>query len=291
MLTALDRAIVAVGDLEAATRDYRRLLGRGPTIRGESGDPATRTACFRLASMTLELREGLLDVPEGACRDPRGEGVCALLFETEDMQACTAWLRGRGIDLVGQHSGQSTDERTGASRRWQRAWISPVLTRGVAIGVCCEDPDGEPPPSSSFEEDSRQAVHDLDHVVISTGDGEAARRFYAEGLGLRLALDRGFEHRGLRMLFFRVGGVTVEVVAALGAGRPDRAGGSREIPMDRFAGLAWQVEDLEAIHARLGQQEFDVSGHRAGHKPGTRVCTVRAPTCEVPTLLIGADRG
>ena len=286
MLTALDRAIVAVEDLESATRDYRQLLGRKPTyhgesIRGEGGEAGgARTACFRLASTSLELRS---DTPD--------EGLCALSFETEDLAACAAWLRGRGIDLLGPLPGASTDERTGAIRRWKTALISPALSRGIRIGVRCEDPDSDPPPPASGCVDPREAVHDLDHVVISTSDGEAARSFYGDALGLRLALDRSFEERGIRILFFRVGGVTIEVVAALEGGREAEAASSGKLPPDRFGGLAWQVGDVRAIHARLGRQGFDLSEQRAGHKPGTRVCTVRAKTHAVPTLLIGADLG
>jgi len=53
--------------------------------------------------------------------------------------------------------------------------------------------------------------------VLRTRDPEAARAFFGEGLGLRLALDREFPAWGARLLFFRVGGVTVEVAAELGS--------------------------------------------------------------------------
>jgi hypothetical protein len=55
---------------------------------------------------------------------------------------------------------------------------------------------------------------------------------------------------------------------------------------DAFGGLAWRVPNVDAIRARLLGSGFDVSEVRAGHKPGTRVCTVRRPTHGVPTLLI-----
>ena len=115
--------------------------------------------------------------------------------------------------------------------------------------------------------------------MVQSSDLEASGAFYGETLGLRLALDRSFEARGLRMLFFRVGGVTVEVVGRLGA--PTQAAAH-----DRFGGLAWRVPDADAARGRLAAAGFDPSEVRPGHKPGTRVFSVRANTCGVPTLFI-----
>jgi hypothetical protein len=50
----------------------------------------------------------------------------------------------------------------------------------------------------------------VDHVVLRTADPDAALALYGSGLGIRLALDQAFD--GIRMLFFRTGGVTLECV-------------------------------------------------------------------------------
>jgi hypothetical protein len=92
-------------------------------------------------------------------------------------------------------------------------------------------------------------------------------------MGIRLALDRDLG--ATRMLFFRVGGVTLEVVQ-----RPDAGA------QDSFYGMAYRVADLDAAHARLRAAGFVVSDPRDGNKPGTRVFTVRAGTCGVPTLVL-----
>ena len=42
---------------------------------------------------------------------------------------------------------------------------------------------------------------------------------------------------------------------------------------------------------RLAREGFALSEDRAGHKPGTWVCTLREQTHGVPTLLIGLDFG
>jgi hypothetical protein len=96
---------------------------------------------------------------------------------------------------------------------------------------------------------------------------------------LHLALDREFPKRGLRMLFFRSAGVTLEFVGALSA--PADTGGP-----DSFYGIAYRVGDLEAWRGRLLRAGVDVSEIRPGQKAGTRVVSVRCGAAGVPTLFI-----
>ena len=121
-------------------------------------------------------------------------------------------------------------------------------------------------------------AHAIDHVVVRTTDPERAVALWRDRLGLRLALDRAFPARGLRMLFFRSAGVTLEFVAAIG--EPDPAG------RDALDGIAWQVRDLDACRVRLVAAGLDESPVRDGFKAGTRVATARSGTGGVPTLLI-----
>jgi hypothetical protein len=88
----------------------------------------------------------------------------------------------------------------------------------------------------------------------------------------------------MRLLFFRVGGVTVEIAAAL-----DPASAEPDPRRDRLFGLSWRVGDADAARRRLAEAGFDVSEVRAGRRPGTRVASVRSGTCGVPTLILGPD--
>jgi catechol 2,3-dioxygenase-like lactoylglutathione lyase family enzyme len=115
--------------------------------------------------------------------------------------------------------------------------------------------------------------------VVVTADAEAAKRLYGDALGLRCALDREFPQWGARLIFHRVGDVTVELAARLDAADLDPA-------RDRLFGLSWRVPDADAARARLLAAGVDASEVRTGRKPGTRVLTVRSGTCGVPTLLI-----
>jgi len=124
------------------------------------------------------------------------------------------------------------------------------------------------------------AVAAIDHVVVHSQNLDRALGLWRDRLGVRLALDREFPVRGLRMLFFRSAGVTLEFVGQL----PPPADTSGP---DRFYGLAYRVPNLEHCRERLLASGFDVSTVRAGNKPGTVVATVRSGTAGVPTLLLG----
>jgi catechol 2,3-dioxygenase-like lactoylglutathione lyase family enzyme len=121
----------------------------------------------------------------------------------------------------------------------------------------------------------------IDHVVVQTTDPERAIALWRDRLGLRLALDRAFPERGLRLVFLRSAGMTLEFAAGL-------PGGSADGP-DRVHGVSYRVTDLAARCDRLLAAGVDVSAVRPGMRPGTSVATVRSGTAGVPTLLLQAE--
>jgi catechol 2,3-dioxygenase-like lactoylglutathione lyase family enzyme len=146
--------------------------------------------------------------------------------------------------------------------------------------------DAEALPPAEPSADPSAVVGGVDHFVIMTADADGARELYGDKLGLRLALDRTFPERGIRLLFFRIGGLTLECAAAL---VPDGASAPRTDSIDRFWGISYRVADVPQARDRAAAAGFDVSEVRRGHKPGTRVCTVRRETHGVATLFIGPD--
>jgi len=270
MLTALDHVVVAVSDLEAAARSYAELLGRSPSWRGVHPRAGTSNVLFRLENCYLELLAGT----------QAGEGLLALAFATDDAKAEAARLQQHGIQASEPADGEGRDSASGAVRRWRNSFLPTAAARGLLLFAIEHLTSADALPPAPATAPVEATVHALDHVVVASDDLEAARRFYGDALGLRLALDRRFEARGLRILFFRVGGVTVEVAGPL---EPP----ATAAPADRFGGLACRVADVAAARARLVAAGWDVSPVRPGAKPGTQVCSVRAGTAGVPTLLIG----
>ena len=115
----------------------------------------------------------------------------------------------------------------------------------------------------------------VDHVVVKTQSAEAAKRFYGEQIGIRLALEQDVPEWGGTQLFFRASSMSIEVVAS-----------NKSPAQDELWGLALKSSNLEETHTRLLEVGVKVSDIREGRKPGTRVCTVKSHALGVPTLLI-----
>jgi len=152
--------------------------------------------------------------------------------------------------------------------RWPR---DPSGYHGVEVAIA-------PAPAATSETHAAERAVAIDHVVVFTPRPERAITLWRDRLGLRLAFDREFPERKLRLLFFRSGGLTLELASALPV--PDDEG------PDRLYGVSYRVPDLEARRTALLAAGFDVSEIRRGNKAGTRVASVRSGTAEVPTLLL-----
>jgi catechol 2,3-dioxygenase-like lactoylglutathione lyase family enzyme len=273
MFTHFDHVTIAVADLTAAVDSYQRLLGREPSWRGEYPDVGLAGAHLTLENSVVELIAPLPghDAAEGLRQwlAERGEGLQAIALRTDDADALRAGLRERGLRASMPQEGQAR-AASGEVRRYRTVELSPNSTRGLPVFAVERSQDAL---AAALDEAAPAAVHALDHVVIRTSAPAQAIALYRDALGIRLALDRDFA--GTRMLFFRIGGVTIEVVEDAHAGSADA-----------FYGAAYRVRDIEAAHARLLACGLDVSTVRPGNKPGTQVFTVRSGTAGVPTLFL-----
>jgi catechol 2,3-dioxygenase-like lactoylglutathione lyase family enzyme len=210
-----------------------------------------------------------------------GEGPVGLALATADAEAVHAALAERGLAPRAVTPGVGRDADSGQFRRWRNVMLPVERTRGVLVVAIEHVSPPEMRPAAEVVGDAAAAVSGIDHAVVQSADADAAIALYGEALGLRLALDRRFPDWGMRLCFFRVGGVTIEVAQPL---TPGADGAPTE--GDRLWGLSWRVPDVEAAHARLVAAGVDVSPVRKGRKPGTRVLSVKDGTCGVPTLLL-----
>jgi len=281
MLKTLDHIVIGVRDLESATATLARLLGRKPSWRGSHPTYGTANTLFRLDKTYLELLAPVGVGPFGdmlrKSLDRSGDGLFALAFGTDDADACAGELRARGLGAADPVDGSGRKTTSGALRRWRNVMLPPGDTRGVMLFAIEHRSPPELLPHAESSGDEAAAIYGVDHVVVNSTDPDATRALYGEKLAIRLALDKSFPDWGMRLLFFRVGGITVEVAAPLGA-EPEAT--------DRLWGISYRVHDAAAAVARLAGEGFDVSEVRPGRKPGTRVATVRGEPCGVATLLI-----
>jgi catechol 2,3-dioxygenase-like lactoylglutathione lyase family enzyme len=192
----------------------------------------------------------------GVAPAPRADGARRFMLE-------------RGlVELAKGTAGQATI--LFARERPDDAFVSDPAAHGVAFRV--EDPPPAAPASTGL-------VEAIDHVVIFTPDPRRTIACWRDANGLRLAFDKEFPERRIRLMFFRSGGLTLEYACPLPAPAPPDGS-------DRFYGVSYRVRDLAAHRTALNAAGFDVSEIRAGNKAGTRVASVRNGTAEVPTLLL-----
>ena len=289
MIEALDHVIILVEDLEAATRSYAALLGREASWSGAHPGYGTSNALFRLDNTYIELLtadgEGPVADQVRAALRSGGEGPFGLAFRTPDAEAAHTRLSAAGLEPQPPSDGGGVDARGGSERRWRNVLLSQERTGGLFAFVIEHLSSAEALPMVAPAGDPAAAVHALDHVVIRSKDAEAAIGLFGEpGLGIRLALDKTAPEWGGRMLFYRVGGATVEVIAKSPPQTPQEGES-----LHSFWGIAYQVADLQAAHRRLTEAEVAVSEVRQGRKPGTMVATVKSHVHGAPTLLIGPD--
>jgi catechol 2,3-dioxygenase-like lactoylglutathione lyase family enzyme len=283
----LDHVVIAVHDLDAATAGYTTILGRAPSWRGEHPKYGTRNALFRIDNTYVELLA--LSGGRGDRRwsgelqrflEQRGEGLYALALGTPDIRATVHEMRENGLEVMDPADGHGIDVNTGAERAWRNAMVAPKGANGIRLFFIQHlAPPEALPVAAPLDEEA--CVRRMDHAVVLSADMEAARRVWSDVLGARLALDRTFTDRNTRILFYRLADITIEISG--GAAQPREGIGKP----DRFFGLAWGVDSVEKVCARLAAAGVEVSGPRTGIKPGTLVATVKDPaTHGVATLLI-----
>ncbi len=276
MISGLDHIVLLCPEIETGTSVYSALLGRSPDWRAVTDD-GIATTLFQLGNTALELVAPHGQAPGAAHLHDRiaadGPGLKSLAFRADDLAACHRLLGRLALAPTGIEEGTSLSA-TGARRSWRRFRCPPDKTAGVRwFFVAPKDGTLEP------AEVPLGHVHALDHLVINTPSPDRAMALYGAKLGLRLALDRSAPEWGVRLIFFRTGGLTLEIAHRLGKAEDP------ESP-DSFWGLTWRVGDIRAAHDRLVAAGFNVSDVRTGRRAGTDVFTVRDGTLNVPTLFI-----
>lgn len=129
------------------------------------------------------------------------------------------------------------------------------------------------------ERPTSTGIYAVDHIVLQSRDADDCIRLFGDELGLRLALDQEVPEWGGRMLFFRMGKMTLEVIQNL----------KEPPPQDFFWGITYLCRDLDQTIAALDDREVAHSPIRKGRKPGTRVATVKSHCLGLPTLLVGPE--
>ncbi len=276
-MTQLDHIIFAVTDLARATSDLSLMLGRAPSWQGIHPNGGTANSLFRLDNTYIEL---LAPIGEGHYADfmlqhieAKGEGLCGLIFAVDDLAALADKMRRENIAVSEIMAGRGEDQNTGAVRQWQHFMWPAEVARGIfSFAIRHNDPNNLP----LAPVEGTGAIMAVDHVVVQTKSAHAAKDFYGDMLGIRLARQLSRPQWGGDMLFFRLSSLSIEVIAA----------DKHKSDEDHLWGIAFRVDDVAATQQRLKDAGVEVSDVRDGRKPGTKVMTVKSHCLNIPTLLI-----
>jgi catechol 2,3-dioxygenase-like lactoylglutathione lyase family enzyme len=190
--------------------------------------------------------------------------------------ASRAWFRlpNTTIELVESAGGHSLLQAIVFGAAGAGEYDTPVANpRGLDIRLC--DPGRSEAVCTQAPRSGPGSLR-VDHLVLRTADAAGCIELFGHRLGIRLALDKTVPEWGGRMLFFRAGKLTLEVIEPLGE-RP---------AADYFWGIAYQCADLEQTAVQLESRGVSLSVIRAGRKPGSFVATVKSHCLGIPTLLL-----
>lgn len=274
MITALDHFVLICPDLETAVADYTTLLGMDAAWRADND--GVGTAVFALGNTAVELMAPIGDSAAAVkLREMTKDGavMTSLVYRSDDIASDQHLMTRRGLAPSEVIETVSTDTETGADRAWRRFRIPDDKMAGIKTFIL------QPNAPIAAAPVMPGSATSLDHLVINTPNPERAVATYGARLGLRFALDRTAEQWKTRFLFFRLGGLTLEVIHRLGETHDASVN-------DTIWGLTWETDDLTATRTRLDAAGLDVSEIRIGRKPGSQVFTVRNGTQGVPTLFI-----
>ena len=274
--TTIDHVVIAVSDLAKASADLGLLLGRSPSWQGSHPDYGTANTLFKLDNTYIELLaiqgSGIGADAVAAMLQSRQHALGGLVFGTENTSEFLANARNAGLAVSDPAPSHGIDDLSGNTRRWSNMFWDAAAARGIFSFCICHDAESYLPPSPII---ALAPISAVDHVVVQTRDADAAKQFYGDQLGIRLALEQEVPQWGGTQLFFRASSMSIEVIAS-----------EKAEAADSLWGLALKTADIDATHQRLNEAGVEVSEVRDGRKKDTRVCTVKSHALNVPTLLI-----
>lgn len=292
MLNSIDHLIIAVHDLQQATEEYSMLLGRNASWQGRHPDMGSSNTIFRLANTYLELvsvsGEGSFAELIAQHLESKGQGLMGVAFGCSNIDISKRALLAQNIAVGDIQHASATSDDLEIQRHWRMALIDPASMKGL-FSFLIEPQDTLALSYSTLREDcsGRDAIDAVDHLVVDTNDADDFIQRYSKQLGLKLLLDQTIEKWGVRQLFFRLGGVTLEVICK--QNKEGDAGNGDSNQVDTLWGLAFKVPDITKVHTRLSQHNIKVSDVRIGRGKGTAVATPKTHTLGIPTILIGPD--
>ena len=250
MIKSLDRISYLTNSLEEAEKTFSAFFDAKPSKKVFSKNRNYESVLYRFENMNFEI----IKKNDGLSKEDKLCGFSLLSDDLTSLNISTSYEE--------YENNEESDNKT-------------QLIKSIDIK---QSPDFQLS-VNEYEELDMNRFNDnnlfaLDHLVLTTNKSDVLINLYEKELGIRLALDQFVEKWGGRMLFFRTGHATIEVI-------DNKIEGN-----DQFWGLAWKTKDIRKKREYLVENGFNVTDVKDGRKKDTLVATVKFDEIKIPTLLV-----
>lgn len=256
MITKIHHIGIVVRNLEEAYGFYRDTLGLCVSVEDTVVDQGVKAALMPVGHSEIELLEPIRE-GTGIAKflESRGGGMHHLCFETDNVDAELARLKGIDTPLI--------DEQSRGGLAGMIAFLHPKCTHRTLVELAT-------PPEShhgAHKVHGEAGLKELDWVTLAVGDLDAAAADYERLFGLRgERFDLGA--MGGHGAMLPIGNSQIELLAATS---PDSHIGTMIAASgEGMMALTLQVESLDAAVAHLKTKGVAMAPPAEGPLPGTR---------------------
>ena len=278
MLTKFKSTIIASDNIKETKREFINLIGNDFSNDLFHQDNHINFSSIELLNGSIDIfRKNLklassLNLINGEFNEQRG--IIAISFVSDDIDEDYKRFQERGLDVSEIKTSNLID---GEGREIELVFFSIIKRDSFDLNILIFKDNDE-----CFNKNKQYNESDIskfNQVVVFSPKVKQIKELLADKLGIRLALDKVFDfgEGEVRMLFFRIGGVTIEVVE------------NKKTSSTSFGGIGWHSDNLRSCHERLLKSNFKLSEVRKGRKPDTLVSTIKNAPVDIPTIIIGLD--
>ena len=278
MLTKFKSTIIASDNIKETKREFINLIGNDFSNDLFHQDNHINFSSIELLNGSIDIfRKNLklassLNLINGEFNEQRG--IIAISFVSDDIDEDYKRFQERGLDVSEIKTSNLID---GEGMETELVFFSIIKRDSFDLNILIfKDNDECINKNKQYNESD---ISKFNQVVVFSPKVKQIKELLTDKLGIRLALDKVFDfgEGEVRMLFFRIGGVTIEVVE------------NKKTSSTRFGGIGWHSDNLRSCHERLLKSNFKLSEVRKGRKPDTLVSTIKNAPVDIPTIIIGLD--
>ncbi|MBP57074.1 MAG: hypothetical protein CML89_05130 [Rhodobiaceae bacterium] len=275
MLTHFKSILITSGNIEESHEQFHKLFGHDTSDIGNDSDLKIYSHNLKNGSIELCENKNQEDIfyYSQLKKHNLDNGIQALSIVSDDIFEDHRKFKEMNLNISDI---EEIDFNFRNKKNIKSRFFSLKKTNPSDLNLLVFDQDTALNDKGNYEDDT---ISKFNQIIIYTPDIEHLRDLFTEKLGIRLALDKvfNFGEKDIRMMFFRIGGVTLEVIE-----NPDSESLS-------YGGIGWHSENISKCHKRLIDSNFELSEIRKGRKPGTIVATIRNAPLKMPTIIIGLD--